>query len=135
MKNMIEDIAEMHDKFSVHEAVAKLDKEGLTALLKFRADFLKEELDELYLAMEKGDMDNIVDSIIDGLVVGIGTLDILQVDTQLAWNRVHAANMSKEVGIKASRPNPLGLPDLIKPEGWTAPTHLDNLGIITKIYE
>jgi hypothetical protein len=36
--------------------------------------------------------------------------------------------MSKEPGIKEGRPNPLGLPDLVKPEFWQAPTHKDNLG-------
>ena len=43
--------------------------------------------------------------------------------------------MEKEVGIKASRPNPLGLPDLIKPEGWTAPSHADNTGTLKKVFE
>jgi len=43
--------------------------------------------------------------------------------------------MSKEVGIKASRPNPLGLPDLVKPEGWQAPSHEGNHGLVAKIYE
>ena len=37
---------------------------------------------------------------------------------------------SKEVGIKQGRPNPLGLPDLIKPEGWTPPDHSGNYGKI-----
>jgi len=38
--------------------------------------------------------------------------------------------MTKEVGIKASRPNPLGLPDLIKPEGWQPPSHQGNHGLL-----
>ena len=36
--------------------------------------------------------------------------------------------MMKEVGVKPSRPNPLGLPDLIKPEDWEAPNHEGNYG-------
>ena len=36
------------------------------------------------------------------------------VDAYTAWDRVHAANMTKQVGVKPSRPNPLGLPDLTK---------------------
>ena len=46
------------------------------------------------------------------------------------WDAVHAANMAKVVGVKPSRPNPLGVPDLIKPEGWTAPDHTGNHGIL-----
>ena len=65
--------------------------------------------------------------------VAIGTLDAFDVNSYEAWNRVHNANMLKEVGIKASRPNPLGLPDLIKPEGWQSPTHKDNVGLLDKI--
>jgi len=36
--------------------------------------------------------------------------------------------MNKRVGIKPERPNPLGLPDLIKPKGWKAPIHKTNHG-------
>jgi len=36
--------------------------------------------------------------------------------------------MSKEVGIKEGRDNPLGLPDLVKPAGWLAPDHSGNHG-------
>jgi hypothetical protein len=43
--------------------------------------------------------------------------------------------MSKKVGIKESRPNPLGLPDLVKPEGWKAPTHADNTGLFEKVFK
>ena len=43
--------------------------------------------------------------------------------------------MNKQVGIKESRPNPLGLPDLIKPEGWTAPSHKDNVGLLGLLFD
>jgi hypothetical protein len=33
--------------------------------------------------------------------------------------------MQKRSGVKAERPNPLGLPDLMKPEGWVGPDHSD----------
>ena len=36
--------------------------------------------------------------------------------------------MAKEPGVKPGRPNPFGLPDLIKPEGWQGPNHEDNHG-------
>lgn len=121
---------EMHDKFGFHEAVGKMDKEMLKKMLVFRLNFLQEELNEAKNAVSAED---IVDAMIDLCVVAIGTLDAFDIDAQEAWNRVHSANMAKERGIKPGRPNPLGLPDLIKPEGWTAPSHEDNHGLLSEI--
>jgi hypothetical protein len=70
----------------------------------------------------------VVDAPIDLYVVAISTLDLFKVNAIRAWDGVHAAN--KEVGVKESRPNPLGLPDLIKPQGWVAPNHNGNHGLI-----
>ena len=57
----------------------------------------------------------------------------LEEDSEKAWNAVHDANMVKSPGVKAERPNPFGLPDLIKPEGWVGPSHEDNHGDIPNI--
>jgi predicted HAD superfamily Cof-like phosphohydrolase len=124
-----QDIAEMHTKFGVNPAVRQMDADKLKAFLEFRIRFLQEELDEMKNTHE---MEDVTDALIDLCVVAIGTLNALDIDPYLAWNRVHAANMAKEVGIKATRPNPLGLPDLIKPAGWTAPSHKDNIGLLSK---
>lgn len=121
---------DMHDKFGFHEAIAQMDSEKLRKMLAFRLRFLQEELDEAKNAQSAED---IVDAMIDLCVVAIGTLDAYNVDSQEAWNRVHEANMAKERGIKPERPNPLGLPDLIKPEGWVAPSHEGNHGILAEI--
>lgn len=137
------DIAAMHTKFGVNKVLRQLDRDKLEAFLKFRIDFLQEELDEMRKALvdyQAGKLeasqaaDDTVDALIDLCVVAIGTLNAFDVNADEAWNRVHRANMTKEVGIKESRPNPLGLPDLIKPEGWTAPTHADNIGMLSKVY-
>ena len=78
----------------------------------------------------QGDAEEMIDGLIDLCVIAIGTLDIAGVDANSAWNSVMDANTSKRVGVKPGRPNPLGLPDLIKPEGWKAPDHSDNHGIL-----
>ena len=39
-------------------------------------------------------------------------------------------NSIKQVCVKEGRPNPLGLPDLTKPEDWEAPDHSGNYGIL-----
>jgi hypothetical protein len=125
----VKDIAEMHAKFGVNEAVKKMDKEKLLAYLCFRVNFLQEELDEIKKATpDEGD--EIVDGLIDLCVVAIGTLDAYGVDAYAAWDRVHAANIAKEVGIKKERPNKLGLPDLVKGPSWVPPCHKDNQGLI-----
>jgi hypothetical protein len=129
-KNWVQDIADMHTKYGVNEKVRQFDKEKLEKFLEFRISFLQEELDEL--KDNRGNPEEVVDALVDLCVVAIGTLDAFDVDAYAAWDRVHEANMAKEVGVKASRPNPLGLPDLIKPEGWTAPSHEGNHGIVPR---
>lgn len=129
----VNDIEDMHQKYGVNEKVREFDAEKLKKFLEFRVKFLEEELNEL-----KDNLDNpeeIVDALIDLCVVAIGTLDAFDVNAKLAWNEVHKANMNKEVGVKASRPNPLGLPDLVKPEGWQAPSHEHNHGLLTKMID
>jgi hypothetical protein len=126
-KDWVKDIAEMHEKFGVNEKVREFDSEKLKAFLEFRIKFLQEELDEM---KEASNAEDIVDALIDLCVVAIGTLDSFDINSYKAWDNVHSANMIKEVGIKSSRPNPLGLPDLIKPERWQAPSHADNIGLL-----
>ena len=128
--NWVSDIAEMHTKYGVNEKVRTFDKEKLEKFLEFRISFLQEELDEL--KANRGNPEEVVDALVDLCVVAIGTLDAFDVDAYAAWDAVHEANMAKEVGVKPSRPNPLGLPDLIKPEGWTAPSHEGNHGIVPR---
>lgn len=136
----VQDIADMHHKFGVNPVIRNLDKEKLRTFLKFRIDFLQEELDEMCDALDnpefaKDRADETVDALIDLCVVAIGTLDAFDVDSHEAWARVHTKNMQKNAGVNANRPNPLGLPDLIKPAGWTPPTHADNVGLLKKVFD
>ena len=126
----VQDIADMHRKFGVNEAVRKMDADKLKAFLEFRIRFLQEELDEM---RNTDDPAEITDALVDLCVVAIGTMDALDINAHEAWDEVHAANMAKEVGIKATRPNPLGLPDLIKPAGWIAPCHAGNIGLLRNL--
>jgi len=122
----------MHTHYDLHKVVRNMDSEKLRKFLEFRIKFLQEELDEMRDATNAED---VVDALIDLCVVAIGTLDSFKIDSHLAWNNVLEANMNKKVGIKASRPNPLGLPDLIKPEGWIAPSHEGNHGLLNKVFD
>ena len=131
-KDWPKDIFNMHTHYDLHKVVRNMDSEKLQKFLEFRIKFLQEELDEMRDATNAED---VVDALIDLCVVAIGTLDSFKIDSHLAWNNVLEANMNKKVGIKASRPNPLGLPDLIKPEGWTAPSHEGNHGLLNKVFD
>ena len=130
MSDWANDITMMHYKFGVHEWFEKNkdNKELMNKYLNFRLAMCKEELDETMDAIEAKDPEEIVDGLIDLCVFAIGTLDVFGVDANEAWDRVYEANMAKSPGVKEGRPNPFGLPDLIKPEGWTAPTHEANHG-------
>ena len=133
MSDWVNDIYMMHNKFGVRDwFLANCNnKELMDKYLKFRLSMCKEELDETLDALDAKDPEEIVDGLIDLCVFAIGTLDVFGVDANKAWDQVLKANMSKEVGIKEGRPNPLGLPDLVKPEGWEGPTHKGNHGNIT----
>lgn len=120
------DLNNMHTKFGVHKA--RFTKQ----MLKARLDFLQEELDEAYKALEENNADDFVDAHIDLMVVAVGTLDIAGVNGWEAWDNVHSANMAKEIGINSKRPN-MGGVDLVKPEGWVKPTHFGNTGKLTEI--
>lgn len=136
--NWVKDIEEMHTHYGINKAVRKMTGEQLKSFLEFRVKFLEEELNELKVAManeNKLDSVEIVDALIDLCVVAIGTLDAFDVNAYRAWDAVHSANMQKIPGIKPSRPNPHGLPDLIKPEGWVAPDHSGNVGLIESCYK
>ena len=148
MSDWANDISMMHHKFGVKEWFEKNkgDKDLMKKYLTFRLNMCHEELLEtaeaadLELAIgedrkfsfigdtENTDPEEIVDGLIDLCVFAIGTLDVFGVDANEAWDRVYDANMVKNVGVKPGRPNPFGLPDLIKPEGLTAPTHNGNHG-------
>ena len=126
--NWVKDIELMHQHYKSKDLIKNLSKKQLENFLNFRIKFINEELTELSEAFNSPD--DTVDALIDICVVAIGTLDLFEVDANVAWDRVLAANMNKTPGVKATRPNPFGFPDLIKPEGWIAPTHVDNVGCL-----
>ena len=129
--NWSEDINKMHEHYGVHPIINTMNSEKLKKFLEFRVNFISEELNELAIAETAED---VVDALIDLCVVAIGTLDAFDVDANKAWNEVLVANMNKKTGVNASRPNPMGLPDLIKPKRWRTPSHEGNHGLLSKVF-
>ena len=133
MNNWPHDISRMHSKFGVHDWLDESSPEKRKELMKLRMRMLTEEYAETMNAYLQGDAEEVIDGLIDLCVIAIGTLDIAGVDANAAWNSVYNANISKSTGVKPGRPNPLGLPDLIKPEGWEAPDHSRNYGDLERM--
>ena len=131
---MVNDIYMMHNKFGVKEWFEKNkdDKELMRKYLMFRMLMIGEEYQETLSAINNSDSEEVVDGLIDMIVFAIGTLDVFNVDANEAWNRIYEANMAKEPGVKPGRPNKFGLPDLLKPVGWTPPSHEGNHGELDK---
>lgn len=130
MQSYANDIYDMHQKYGVHQWVKFniQNRELMEKYLRFRLEMCQEELTETMVAVDNKDPEEVVDGLIDLIVFALGTLDIFAVNSNTAWKKVFEANMKKEVGIKEGRANPFLLPDLIKPEGWTAPDHQYNHG-------
>ena len=131
-KNWVEDIHLMQGKYLTRQWVEN-NPEKLRKFLEFRVAFLRKGLMETEAAVTNNDAEEIVDGLIDLCVVAIGTLDAFGVDPYKAWDEALKANMNKEVGRKPSRPNPLGVPDLIKPADWYQPSHEGNHGKLSNL--
>lgn len=127
------DVREMHVKFGFLDTIRGRDGDDawMRELLEFRKRFLTEEYRE---TMEAGTAEDFVDGLLDLCVVAIGTLDLFGIDPHESWDRIHRANMAKEAGVKATRPNALGFPDLTKPSGWTAPDHSGLTGLLAGLF-
>jgi len=134
MSDWVNDIYMMHNKFGVREWFEKNkdDKDLMRKYIMFRMLMIGEEYQETLSAINNSDAEEVVDGLIDMCVFAIGTLDVMGVDANEAWDKVYNANMAKEPGVKPGRPNRFGLPDLIKLGGWTPPSHAGNHGDLDK---
>jgi len=119
------DLKKFHNKFSVpmNESPGFVDKD----LIKFRVNFIKEELEELEKALEERDLVEVADALIDIVYVTIGFATILGIPFQGVWDEVQKTNMAKvsgkearEKGIETIKPPRHDL-DVLKPVGWKAP--------------
>lgn len=152
-----DDVGNFHEKFGLdsvthHGAgIRNLSKEAML----FRLKFLREELDELELAVgaeyetiladdrefhsrvladvadpEDWDHEKAFDALLDEVYVAMGTAHLLGYPWQEGWDNVQRANMSK-VRAKADGSDSLrgSSLDVIKPAGWTAPDHSAILGL------
>lgn len=128
MSTLVEDNEAFQSKFGFNEVPLTLDQ------LSFRMSLLNEEFHETFKAYQDQDAEEWVDGHIDLLVIALGNLYLAGVDIDKAWAEVVRANMSKVRGVKKGRENSGGF-DVMKPEGWKAPSHKDNHGNLEKIFK
>jgi predicted HAD superfamily Cof-like phosphohydrolase len=84
-----------------------------------RLDLIEEELDELHVAMEDGNLVDAADAIADLLYVVYGTAVEMGLDADALVQEVHAANMRKLDG--DGKPILREDGKVLKPDGWVPP--------------
>lgn len=85
---------------------------------------LREEIDEIEEAFEKGDLVGVVDGLIDLDYFHKGVVYKHGINKSLYYNMfrvVHEANMAKKKGTKETRQGYGDAADAVKPEGWIPP--------------
>jgi len=83
-------------------------------------DLIREEVEELELALIHNDRTEELDALIDILVVTIGAINSMGADGEAAWDEVMKTNFAKidpETGKVRKREDG----KVLKPEGWKAP--------------
>lgn len=138
-KNLVRDIQDWNtvngnDDFII-QRLQNDNIDLINEFIDFRMGLLTEEYVETRQAHIAKDPEEFVDGLIDLMVIAMGTLELLDVDVNKAWDAVLIANMSKKCGVKKGRPNPLGLPDMLKPKCWVAPDHSDNHGLLDFVWD
>lgn len=85
--------------------------------ISFHTRFILEELSELMMAHEKGNLVDATDAIIDLIYVALGCAAHMGLPFDEAFEIVHEANMQKKPGT-TKRGSQF---DAVKPAGWVSP--------------
>lgn len=83
-------------------------------------NLIKEEYDELNLAIDNNDQVEVLDALVDILVVTIGAIHSMGADAEGAWKEVMSTNFAKidkETGKVRKREDG----KVLKPVGWVGP--------------
>ena len=107
--SVFSDMTSLYAKYGMFDE--PMDREKLV----FRFSLLIEEVNELQLALQQEDSEEVVDALVDVIVIAAGTLQLLKVNGDIAWKEVYRANNQKKRGVKSTRPNSGGF-DLVKPD-------------------
>ena len=91
--------------------------------MRYRINFIQEELDELNEAWNDGDLEGALDALVDIMYVTLGTAWLMNLPILDAWDRVHHANMQKVRVENSSDPRSKRNHhlDIVKPDNWVRP--------------
>lgn len=103
---------EEQNEYCHHEAAASAERYILTASASDPANYAFH-------------LEHMLDGLVDMVYVVIGTAYLHGFDFREAWRRVHAANMKKVRAERVSDSKRGSTWDVVKPEGWTPPSHID----------
>ncbi len=118
--NLFQDIIDFHKHYGL-EGSAKPRPMISYNLQNARIIHMHEELHEYMKSVQKDDMLNALDALVDLVYVALGTAYFHGFDFNEAWRRVHEANMRK-VRVDAAENSKRGTKfDVVKPEGWIGP--------------
>ena len=123
VEKMAKDVKDFHEKFGIeYEGPIRLLPDDLRT---FRVARTYEEAKEYQDALTLHDA---LDANLDLIYICLGNLHCHGFSPEIiskAWNRVHNANMAKQLAKKAEDSKHGFSKDIIKPEGWKAPRFED----------
>jgi predicted HAD superfamily Cof-like phosphohydrolase len=98
-------------------------REMPASVASLRKKLLLEELTELITALDAGDLEEQLDALVDMQYVLSGTVNAMGMRRvfDLAFLRVHEANMKKELATSRHASKRDSVHDIVKPEGWSKP--------------
>ncbi len=122
-RSNFDDVGDFHEKFNLdsvthHGAGIRFVPPDL---LRFRIEFLREELREFEEAADAGDTAKMFDALLDLTYVAMGTAHLHGFPWQVGWDEVQRANMSKERAHAAGDSKRGSTWDVVKPDGWKPP--------------
>jgi len=145
---MIKDITKFHKKFDLqYQGPARMLN---PELFHFRKRFMEEELREWSESMDRvheelmkpnpreeviqDELENQLDALVDLVYVALGTAHLQGFSGIFlkAWKRVQKANMKKVRAERADQSKRGSTYDVVKPEGWKAPTLRDLIARTTR---
>lgn len=121
-----DDVGAFHERFDLPRSGEPSPPHLLSKdVYEYRREFLREELEEFEQAVERGDLPEAFDALLDLAYVVFGTAHLMHLPWQAGWAEVQRANMAKvraesaeESAEKTGRGHAY---DVVKPEGWEPP--------------
>jgi predicted HAD superfamily Cof-like phosphohydrolase len=119
---------------AVHDFQAKFGqayegppRELPASVAALRKKLLLEETTELVLAIDRGELDEMLDACVDLMYVVAGTANAMGMRSVFdeAFTRVHLANMKKVLAFSRHDSKRDSAHDIVKPEGWVKPDLTD----------